>query len=165
MLDQASSDGSRRQAGARDVDQGLHGGGDEGNIGVVACLPVDVLGDDVTEDAPPESEVNVRGTHGSDVIGLKVLRDKALRIGLAHGYGAPKLDPDVADVEIKPLVESDSHTIDVGSGSLTAKQVGRLRDDRLVVWNVRWLAFIVNEDLDFGHSGSSDERGGCVSHG
>jgi hypothetical protein len=24
------------------------------------------------------------------------LRDKALRLGLAHGYLAPKLDPDVA---------------------------------------------------------------------
>ena len=136
-----SSNGSRRQTGARDVDKGLPGGGDEGNIGVVACRPVDVLGNDVTEGTPREGEVNARGTHGSDVIGLKVLCNKALRIGLANGYSAPKLDPDVADIKIRLLVKSDLHTAGVGGGGLGAMQVGRLHDDRLIVrtMSTKWL--------------------------
>lgn len=89
------------------------------------------------------------------VIGLKVLRDKSLCHGLAHGHGAPELDPDVADVAIGPLVEGDVHTFDVDSGSLPGTQLEALRDDGRVVRDVRWLAIVVDEDLDVGgHIGS-----------
>ena len=158
MLDQASSDGPRPRAGARDGDEGLYGGGDESTIGVVAHPPVDELADDVTEAAPREGEVNVRGTYVMVVIGLKVLRDKLLCHGLAHGHVSPKLDPDVADVAIGPLVNGDSHTADVGSGSLLGTQVETLRDDGCVVRDVRWLAFVVDEELDVGGHGGSYGR-------
>lgn len=117
----------------------MYSGGDEGNIGVAAYLPVNALGDNETEVAPRERDVNTRGTHSRVVVGFKVLRDKALVLGLAHGYVASKLDPDVADLVIRPLVESDSDTADVGGGSLVGTQVETLRDDRLVARNVRWL--------------------------
>lgn len=156
MLDQASSDGPRPRAGARDGDEGLYSGGDEGSIGVVAHPPVDELTDDVTEVTPREGEVNARGTHVRVVIGLKVLRDKSLRHGLAHGYVAPGLDPDVADVAIRPLVDSDVYTADVGSGSLLGTQVETLCDDGRIVWDVCWLALVVDEDLDARGYGGSD---------
>ena len=155
MLDQTSSDGPRPRAGARDGDEGLYGGGDEGSIGVVAHPPIDELADDVTDAAPREGEVNARGTHVMVVIGLKVLRDKSLCHGLAHGHVAPGLDPDVADVAIGPLVDGDVHTADVGSGSLPGTQFETLRDDGRAVRDVRWLAFVVDEDLDVGGHGGN----------
>jgi len=133
----------------------LYGGGDEGNIGVAAYLPVNVLGDDETEVVPREGDVNTKGTHSGVVVGFKVLRDKALRLGLAHGYVASKLDPNVADLVIKPLVESDSDTADVGGGSLVGTQIETLRNDRLVAQNVRRFLFIINKDIDFGGHGGS----------
>ncbi len=133
----------------------MYSGDDEGNIGVAAYLPVNVLGDDETEVAPREGDVNTRGTHSRVVVGFKVLRDKALCLSLAHGYVASKLDPDVADLVIRPFVESDSDTADVGGGSLVGTQVETLRDDRLIARNVRRLLFIVNKDIDFGGHGGS----------
>lgn len=72
---------------------------------VVAHPPVDELADDVTEIATREGEGKARGTHVLVVIGLKVLRDKLLCHGLAHGHVAPELDPDVANAAIGPLVD------------------------------------------------------------
>ena len=155
MLDQTSSDGSRPRAGARDGNEGLYSSGDEGSIGAVAHPPVDELADDVTEVAPREGEVNARSTHVMVVIGLEVLRDKSLCHGLAHGHVAPGLDPDVADVAIGLLVDGDAHTADVDSGSLPGTQVETLRDDGRVVRDVRWLAFVVDEDLGVGGHGGS----------
>jgi len=155
VFDQASTDRSRRWAGARDGDEVLYSGSDEGNIGVAAYLPIDILGDDETEATPREGKVNTRGTHSSDVVAFKVLRDKALRLGLAHGYVAPKLDPDFADLGIRPLVESDSDTAGVDGGNLAWTQVETLLDDRLVARNVRRLVFIVDRDIDGGGHGDS----------
>lgn len=150
MFDQASTDGSRRWAGARDGDEVFNSGSDEGDIGVAACLAIDILGDDETEAIPREGKVNTRGTHSSDVVAFKVLRDEALCLGLAHGYVAPKLDPDVADLGIRPLVEDDSDTAGVDGGNLAWTQVKTLLDDRLVARNVRRLVFIVDKDIDVG---------------
>ena len=133
----------------------MYSGGDEWNIGFAAHLAIDILADDETEVAPRECKVNTRGTHSRDVVVFEVLRDKALRLGLGHGYSAPILDPDVADLVIRPLVESDSDTADVDVSSLARTQIETLRDDRLVVRNVRRLVFIVNKDIDYeGHGGS-----------
>ena len=155
MFDQASTDTSRRWAGALDGDKVLYGSGDEGNIGVAAYLPIDILGDDENEATPREGKVNTRDTHSSDVVAFKVLRGKALRLGLAHGYVAPKLDPDVADLGIRPLVESDSDTAGVDGGNLARTQGERLHDDCLVARDVRRLVFIVDKDIDSGgHDGS-----------
>ena len=118
-------------------------------------MPVDVLGDDVAEVSPREGKVNARGTHGRVVAVLKVLRDKVLRPGLAHGYVAPELDPDVAGLDLRPLVEINSHTADVGGGSLEGTLDETLLDDRLVTQHVRRLVFIINEDFDFGGHGGS----------
>ncbi len=86
---------------------------------------------------------------------FKVLRDKALRPGLSHRYGAAELDPDAADVEIRLLVERDLHTFYVNGSSLAATQFETLLDDRLVVRNVRRLAIVVNVDGDCGGHGGS----------
>ena len=51
------------------------------------------------------------------------------------------------------LVESNSDTVDVDVGSLAGTQVETLRDDRLVVQNVRRPVFIVNKDIDYGGHG------------
>ena len=48
--------------GAWDGDEGLHSGGDEVSIGLVAYLPVNVLHDNITEAVSREGEVNLRGT-------------------------------------------------------------------------------------------------------
>jgi hypothetical protein len=104
---------------------------------------------------PHEGKANTRDTHSSNVVVFKVLRDKALRRGLARGYVAPRLDPYVADLVIKSLVESDSDTADVDGGDLTWTQVETLRDDLFIFRNVRRLVFIVNKDIDGGrHDGS-----------
>lgn len=144
----------RPRARNRDGDEGLHSGGDEGSIGVVAHPPVDEVADDVTKAAPREGEANARGTHVRVVIGLKVLRDKLLCHSLGHSHVAPGLDPDVADVPIRPLVDGDVHTADVGSGSLLT-QVETLRNDGRAVRDIRWIAFVVDEDLDVGRHGGS----------
>jgi len=121
MLDYASSDGSRRQTRARDLDQSLHCGGDEGSVGVVAHLPVDVLGNDENEAAPLKGEVDARDTHGNNFMLFEVSRDKLLCLGLSNPYRVTELDPYVADVVgIRPpvCVERDSHTVDVDVGFL-----------------------------------------------
>ena len=145
MLDQASSNGPRPRAGARDGDEGLYSSGNEGSIGVVAHPPVDEPADDATEVTPHEGEVNARGT----------LRDKSLCHGLTHGNVTPGLDPDIAHVAIRPLVDGDVHTANVGSSSLPGTQVETLRDDGRVFRDVRWLAFVIDEDLDVGGHGGS----------
>ena len=151
MFDQASTDVSRRWARVLDFDKVLNGGGDEGNIGVAAYLPIDVLGDDETEAIPREGKVYTRGTHSSDAVAFKVLRDEKLGLGLAHGYVAPELDPYGADVGIRLLVERDADTAGVGGGILAWTQGERLRDDILVVRNVRRL--ISDKDIDGGGYG------------
>jgi len=123
----------------------LYSGGDEWNIGFAAHLPIDILADDVTEVAPRECKVNTRGTHSRDVVVFKVLRDEALVIR----------PPYLTQMSLTSLslVESNSDTVDVDVGSLAGTQVETLRDDRLVVQNVRRPVFIVNKDIDYGGHG------------
>ena len=51
--------------------------------------------------------------HIKVVIGLKVLCNKSLCHGLAYGHVVPRLDPDVTDVAIRPLVDSNVYTAEV----------------------------------------------------
>ena len=68
--------------------------GDQRGMPVGTCT---LLGDDATEAAPCEGEGHARGDRVVAV--LKVLCDKGLCLSsLAHGYVAPKLGPDVADL-------------------------------------------------------------------
>lgn len=78
-------------------------------------------------------------------------------MGLAHGYLAPKLDPDVADLVTRRLVESQSDALDVDGGSLAGKLGERPFDDLLEARQVFGLVFSVNNDLDLW-------RGGSCSH-
>lgn len=74
--------------------------------------------------------------------------------GFRHGYVASKLGPDVADVVVRALVESKSDTADVDGSLLAGTQVERLRDDRLVRRNIRWLVLALNNDIcEGGHGG------------
>ena len=66
----------------------MYSGGDVGNIGVVAHLPVN-LGEDVAVTTPCEGKVDVGDTHSGDAVALKLLLDIALRPGLAHPYSGP----------------------------------------------------------------------------
>ena len=131
----------------------MNGGGDEGDIGVATYLPIDVLGDDETGATPREGKVYTRDTHSSDVVAFKVFRDKKLGLGLAHGYFAPELDPHRTDLGIRLLVERDADTGGVEGGFLAWSQGVRLRDDRLVVRNVRRLVLVVDKDIDDGGHG------------
>ena len=150
VLDQTSSDGPRLKIGARDGDESHYSGGDEGIIGVVAFLSIYVLGNDEADVVPREGEVKARSTHGRAILLLKVSRDKVLRPGFAHGYVAPVFNPNVADVVIRALFKSDTHTADVGGGNLAGTEFKTLLDDRRAVWDVHGFAIIVNQDQNFG---------------
>ena len=138
-----------------DGDKGFDNSGDQVNIGVVAYFFVNVLHDDKTQAAPCEGEVNARGPYSIDVVVFKVFRDKALRLGLALGDMTPKLDPDIADLVMRTIFESDSDTADVGGGSLRGTESKTPQDDRLAAWNIRWLVCTINKSSDVGgHDGS-----------
>lgn len=125
----------------------MYSGGDEGNIVIATYLLVSILHDDETIAAPHEGDVNSGGTHNRIVVGFKVLRDKALRLGLAHGYIAPKFDPDVADLVTRALVESESDATDVGGSGLAGTLGETPLDDLLEARQVFGLVFSVNNDL------------------
>ena len=117
----------------------MHGGSDKCSIGFVA------LGDDVTERASGEGTVNTRCTHDRNVVVVEILRDKALRPGLARSYADPELHPDVADVVVCLLFESHAGNVD---GDLLQAETlfETLPDNCLVARNVRPIVFriIVN---------------------
>lgn len=118
-------------------------------------MSVDVLHDDKTESAPCEGNINTRGPYSRDVIVFKVCRDKVLRLGLSRGDMISKLDPDIVDLIIRLLFESDLDTADIGGGSLGGTERATLPDDRPVARNIRWLVFMINKNSEGGGHGGS----------
>ena len=129
----------------------MYSGDDTGNIQVVAHLPIDILGDDVATATACEGKVNVGDTHGSDGVALKLFLDIALRPGLAHPYTC--LDPEVADLIVRALVEREPYAADVDISSLEWTLLFIALDDCLVVRKVCWLLFVLKTDMDGGRHG------------
>ena len=142
--------------GAWDGDEGLHSGGDEVSIGLVAYLPVNVLHDNITETAIREGEVTLRGTHSRVGLVVEELRDKVLSLNLAHGDSSTVFHPHIGDVVIRHLDESKPHTtgIDVGVGRLEGTQGETLIDDLLKARQAFGLVFSVNDELYLGRGSS-----------
>lgn len=135
---------------ARDADEGLYSGDDAGNIGIVAHLSIDILGDDVAAVTPCEGKVKAGDTHGRDGVALKLCRDIVLRPGLAHPYVEPCLDPEVADLVIRALAERESYTARIDRGSLPWTLLCIAHDNCFVVRKVCWLLFVLKMDMDGG---------------
>ena len=128
----------------------MYSGDDAGNIGVVAHLPIDILGDDEAAATPCEGKVKAGDTHIGDGIALKLCRDIALRPCLAHPYVEPCLDPEVADLVVRALAKRVSYTASIDLGSLAWTLLFPALDDCLVGRKVRWLRFVLKIDIDGG---------------
>ena len=92
VTDRASANGSRRCSRAPDSDEGLHGGGNQRSIGVVAFLPIYVLHDDEALSAYLEGEVDAGDPHGSVSLTVQGFADELLRQGPTHGDGLSRPD-------------------------------------------------------------------------
>jgi hypothetical protein len=149
VRDRASTNGSRLCGRAPDGDEGLHGGGDELGVGVVAYRPVDVLHCNVAIVARPEGEVDAGDTHGSVGLAVNGLPDEILRQGLTHSDGPAILDPSIGSAA--GLVDERDAAEVVGVTGLSS--VAALLDDRLGVQQVDGLAVGVNDELDLRHGG------------
>ena len=92
VTDRASANGSRRYGRAPDRDEGLHGGGNQRSIGVIAFLPIYVLHDDEALSAYLEGEVEAGDPHGSVSLTVQGFADELLRQGPTHGDGLSRPD-------------------------------------------------------------------------
>ena len=145
----------------------MYSGNDAGDIGVVAHTLIDILGDDVATAIPCKGKVKVGDAHSRDGVALKLFLNIALRPGLAHPYVEPCLDPEVADLIVRALVERESYTANIDISSLEWTLLFIALDDCLVVRKICWLLFVLKEDIDGGVEVVvvvTDELEGCVSH-
>ena len=95
VTDRASADVSGHCGRAPDSDEGLHGGGDQRGIGVIACRPVDVLHYDVAPAVRLEGDVDAGDPHGGVGLAIQGLADEVMRQGLTHGDGWAISDPSI----------------------------------------------------------------------
>ena len=98
----------------------------------------------------------MRGTRRSSAgVASKVLRNIALRHGLAHPYVEPSLDPEVADFVVRALVGRESYTTGVDLGGLAWTLLSIVLDDCRVARKICWLVFVLKTDIDGGGHGGS----------
>jgi hypothetical protein len=148
--DRASADWSGLCGRAPDGDEGLHGGGDQLGVGVVACRPFNVLHYNVAVVARPEGKVDAGDPHSGVGLAVDGLPDEVLRQGLTHSDGPAILNPGIGGAAglVDERDAAEVVGIGVGVAGLGVSGVAALLDNRLGAQQVDGLVVAVNDELD-----------------